>query len=194
MIDKKILHLAEYHNSILHNQTQSVKFPLSQEDQYIIQMMKYSIQPAQLKAVNAPWESAAGMAANQWGINKSIFLYCPAGDTINDLEVVINPSYEPLTTSAQDETWEGCFSVPLATGYIKRNTHVLVKYQNEDGEHIERELHGWDARVWQHENDHLNGYLYDDPRHHKFLDKRLFNNLNEVEKFYDEISKERRNK
>lgn len=174
----RLLKLAEYHDKILRTKTQPVQFPLSITDQQIIADMKYSIQPEQLLAAGAPWDGAVGMAANQWGIDKSIFLYCPSGDTVNDLEVIINPSYSTMPTSvisvkADDYEceWEGCFSVPGARGNIKRHKRVSVQYQNEQGTVIERELNGWEARVWQHENDHLNGLLYDDVNAGKCLEK-----------------------
>lgn len=194
----KLLKLADYNDPILHNKTEPVKFPLSIEDQQIIADMIYSIQPAQLKAAKAPWESAAGMAANQWGINKSIFLYCPSGDTIKGLTVVINPSYEAIGSILSvephvDTAWEGCFSVPLASGNISRNIKIKIKYQDESGLTIEKILTDWDARVWQHENDHLNGHLYDDPRTGKCLEKKTFNNLSEYEEFYEDIRTKRRN-
>ncbi len=196
---RKILKLAEYSDPILRTETQAVTFPLSVADQELIADMVYSIQPEQLLAAQAPWEAAVGMAANQWGVNKSIFLYCPTGDTIYDLEVVINPSYEAVhklaifNTSATGETsdWEGCFSVPLCVGNVKRNLHIKVKYQNMQGEIIEKELTGWPARVWQHENDHLSGFLYDDPRTGKCLEKKAFENPAAVDEFYAQVKGER---
>lgn len=192
----RLLQLAAYSNHILRTKTKPVRFPLSEEDKNIIADMQYSIQPAQLKAANAPWEAAVGMAANQWGIDKSIFLYCPTSDTVDGLEVVINPSYTMLgnTNNAdQDTEWEGCFSVPLAAGNIKRSLNIKVRYQNEQGDTIEKELSDWPARVWQHENDHLNGFLYDDQTAGKCLEKKTFASIAEVENFYAEI-KENRNK
>lgn len=195
----KLLKLAAYDDPILHNKTAAVIFPLSAEDKTIIADMIYSIQPEQLKAAGAPWEAAVGMAANQWGINKSIFLYCPSGDTIDDLLVVINPSYEAVrapvifANSANDATdWEGCFSVPLASGLITRDLKIKIKFQDQNGTHMEGELEGWEARVWQHENDHLNGHLYDDPRHGKCSRKEVFKSVAEVEAFYAEHRESRR--
>lgn len=184
-----LLKFADYHDPILHNPIEPVQFPLKPEDKQFIQDMKYSIQAEQLAKANAPWKGAAGMAANQWGMKRRIFLYCPEGDTVNGLEVVINPSYKPLSdpknpTPFQDDTWESCFSVPLATGNMRRYSHIEVTYQNEAGETIVRQLSGWHARVWQHENDHLDGFLYDDPRTGKCLEKIKFSSLQEVDEFY----------
>ncbi len=209
----RLLYLVDYDNEILRRPTEKVNFPLSQEDQDIIRDMRFSIQAEQLKKADAPWDAAVGMAANQWGINKSIFLYCPDGDSVNGLEVVINPSYEPIETSdsseqerneptkktmetlkTMNETWEGCFSVPLASGYIRRYQSIRVTYQNEAGETIHREISGFPARVWQHENDHLNGHLYDDPNTGKCLEKRTFSNLEAVDNFYEKVREERKRK
>jgi len=154
-----LIHVPRSH-PILHKPCEPVSFPLSVSDKQLIANMLYSIQPPQLKESKAAWDSAAGMAANQWGFDKKIFLYGPQRDNL--FEVIINPSYEPVD-STEDVAWEGCFSIPLATGQVKRFSKIRVKYYNEVGELFEKELTGWPARVWQHENDHLNGKLYDAP-------------------------------
>lgn len=193
-----LLTLVPYEHSILRKRTQDIKFPLSTADQQTIADMLYSIQPEQLLKAKAPWEGAVGMAANQWGIDKSIFLFCPEGNHQPDIEVIINPSYTPIvnilmTAASEDDEWEGCFSVPLATGYIHRHLKIKVKYQNIAGEIIEKELSGWPARVWQHENDHLNGLLYDDHVAGKCLEKHKFETIAKLDEFYDTI-REARNK
>jgi peptide deformylase len=190
LIKPKLLKLVAYENPVLRQKCLPVSFPLDQKLINLINDMVYSIQPEQLKAAGAPWEAAVGMAANQWGLNYSIFLYCPYGDSINGLEVIINPSYSPTADSTHSE-WEGCFSVPLATGNIRRYDNILAKYQTIDGKLVERELNGWEARVWQHETDHLNGLLYDDPHASKCLEKKTFTTVEEVEAFYDKIREER---
>ena len=189
------LKLAKYAESILRKKMEEVRFPLSEEDKQIIQNMKYSIQKEQLKAAGAPWDSAAGMAANQWGIDKRIFIYCPTGASEKELEVVINPHYTPIfdlpsQNAAVDDEWEGCFSIPLATGKVKRYTHIQVIYQNQKGETIKKELKGWYARVFQHETDHLDGTLYDS----KCSELHRFNSREEVDEFYAKIRAQREKK
>lgn len=195
----KLLKLADYNDPILRKKTAPVSFPLTEEDKQTIADMIHSIQPKNLIAANAPWEDPVGMAANQWGIDKSIFLNCPSGDTVHGIEVVINPSYEAKPTLAiiapsEQCDWEGCFSVPLATGNIKRSTKIKVKYQNLDGTVIEKVLNGYKARVFQHETDHLDGFLYDDPRTGKCIDKRVFKTRDEVEEFYLSLHEDRKKK
>lgn len=192
----RLLKFAEYNDPILRKKTAPVQFPLSTADKHIIADMIHSIQPEQIKAADGAWESPAGMAANQWGIDKSIFLYCPYGDTEN-VQVMINPSYETIPTLAiigpsEQTDWEGCFSVPLAAGNIKRSNKIKAKYQNERGEVIEKVLSGYPARVFQHETDHLNGFLYDDARTGRCLEKKEFPNLAAVDEFYDNLRSERK--
>lgn len=184
-----LLKLVPYDHPGLRKKTSKVNFPLSSEDQQIIASMLFSIQKKQLLAANASFESAAGMAANQWGIDRSIFLFCPEGNERGNVEVIINPSYAELSPQ-QDEAWEGCFSVPNASGKVKRYLRIKVKYQNVAGEWLEQELSDWYARVWQHETDHLNGCLYDDHTAGKCLEKVTFNNEAELEIFYNRMRSE----
>ncbi len=74
---------------------------------------------------------------------------------------VFNPQI--LSYSPKKETdWEGCFSVAKAGLFAKvdRPTTVKVKYLNHKAEAIERTITGLEARVFQHEYDHLQGQVF----------------------------------
>jgi peptide deformylase len=73
--------------------------------------------------------------------------------------VLLNPVVTPLST-ATEEDWEGCLSVPGLRGVVNR--HSLIRYTGFDpaGTPIERTAEGFHARVVQHECDHLIGRLY----------------------------------
>ena len=80
----------------------------------------------------------------------------------------INP--EILRRSPEEcWAWEGCLSVPGMRGWIKRPAAVQVRGFNRFGEMVSRDYSGWNARVFQHEFDHLEGFLFPyralDPRH-----------------------------
>jgi peptide deformylase len=45
---------------------------------------------------------------------------------------------------------------------IKRPQWVQVKYEDEEGETKEEHLHGMNARIFQHENEHMNGFIFKD--------------------------------
>src|SRR4051812_24566649 len=115
----RLLTLVDYNHPLLRQKVELVKFPLIEKDKNLISDMQYSIQASQLKKANAPWEQAAGMAANQWEINKQIFLFGVEENGVNKFEVIINPSYEPIkgieaNLALQSCRWESCFSIPLA--------------------------------------------------------------------------------
>jgi peptide deformylase len=72
---------------------------------------------------------------------------------------LVNPWLEPLTADIEDG-WEGCLSVPGMRGLVPRVTHIRYGGTLPGGETIDREAHGFHARVFQHEFDHLEGILY----------------------------------
>jgi peptide deformylase len=160
-----------------------------------IKDMCYSIQPAQLKEAHGAHESAAGMAANQWGIKKRIFIFTPEGSGENKkLEVMINPSYTPFLrhgerTPKLAAAFEGCFSVPLTTGIVNRYEAIIAIYYNPLGNKIERVMEGWEARVFQHETDHLNGKLFDGICDHysgpECVERIIFKDAAEMENFWE---------
>jgi len=166
-----------------------------------IENMCYSIAPAQLKKTNAAYDSAAGMAANQWGIKKRIFIFTPHGsDKLNSLEVMLNPSYIPYLNEGESlpkmvAAFEGCFSIPLTTGLINRYESIVAMYYSPQGKKIERVMHGWEARVFQHETDHLDGKLYDGQLDHfngpECLKRFVFKDADEMENFWIEMKKNR---
>jgi peptide deformylase len=57
---------------------------------------------------------------------------------------------------------EGCLSLPDYTGNVKRAAKIKVSAQNRMGQPIEIETKGFEAIVFQHEIDHLNGILFVD--------------------------------
>jgi peptide deformylase len=132
-----------------------------------IEDMCHSILPEQLKAANAAYTSAAGMAANQWGVKRRVFIFTPGGaETDTKPEVMINPSYIPYLRPNETEytlvaAYEGCFSIPLTIGLINRYDAIMATYHTPEGRKIERLMEGYEARVFQHETDHLDGKLYD---------------------------------
>lgn len=159
----------------------------------VIENMCYSILPQQLKAANAAHENAAGMAANQWGIKKRVFIYSPAGSEASR-EVMINPSYVPYLrpgekTPTMVAAHEGCFSVPLTTGVVNRFETIMATYYTPKGKKVECILEGFEARVFQHETDHLNGKLFDGALDNHAgppcWDRVIFKNKEEMNAFWE---------
>lgn len=90
-----------------------------------------------------PYFPAAGLAAPQIGISKSIFIFSFDRHPEN-LETVVNPFFVPLENTLI-EGWEGCLSVILSDGIWKlakvpRYEKIQVTYFNLEGEKIEKKI------------------------------------------------------
>jgi peptide deformylase len=81
----------------------------------------------------------------------------------NPLEflAIVNPRYTPLG-SGFAAFYEGCLSLNGLQAVVARHEQVLLEFQTPDGAAARREFSGWQARIVQHETDHLNGVLYVD--------------------------------
>ncbi|WP_255491635.1 MULTISPECIES: peptide deformylase [unclassified Actinotalea] len=75
--------------------------------------------------------------------------------------VLVNPAYEPVGTE-QVTFYEGCLSVQGWQAATPRWRSVRLTGADERGLPLDEVLHGWPARIVQHETDHLAGRLYVD--------------------------------
>ena len=75
--------------------------------------------------------------------------------------VIINPSYEPVGDQTRS-FYEGCLSFAGYQAVRRRWLGIIARWQDEDGNRHEERLHGWPARIFQHETDHLSGEVYID--------------------------------
>ncbi len=97
-----------------------------------------------------------GLAATQVGVLHRLFVYRVQVGA--PLAALVNP--EIVWSSREQEIGEeGCLSLPLVHVDVDRPIHVRVSAQDEFGEQILVEASGLEARVIQHELDHLNGVL-----------------------------------
>jgi peptide deformylase len=108
----------------------------------------------------------AGLAAPQIGVPLRVVIFGTGAPNPRypDAEVVaptvlINPEIEPIGEQ-MEEGWEGCLSVPGMRGLVPRYAEIHYRGVDEQGHGIERRVHGFHARVVQHEVDHLDGILY----------------------------------
>lgn len=132
--------------------------------------------------------SGVGLAAPQ--IGKSLRMFIVDGSPFADDEdedgepdpkakgmetfkkVFINPIIEEET----GEKWgfnEGCLSIPTIREEVFRKESIVVSYYDENWELKEESFEGYQARIIQHEYDHIDGILFTD--HLSPLKKRLLN-------------------
>ena len=64
--------------------------------------------------------------------------------------VIINPSYKP-TSDKTASFYEGCLSFDGYQAVRKRWLDITAEWDDEDGKHHSEPLHGWPARIFQHE-------------------------------------------
>jgi peptide deformylase len=100
--------------------------------------------------------NGVGLAANQIGLNKNLAaLYIEDKTKILVVANIIIIGY----TKEVDTLTEGCLSCPGMSVQMKRALGIRIECQKLNGEKINLEFTGYDARIVQHEADHLNGKL-----------------------------------
>tara|TARA_Y100001970_G_C13866924_1_gene667017 strand:- start:133 stop:762 length:630 start_codon:yes stop_codon:yes gene_type:complete len=157
----------------LQKKTKNVFFPLTDNTKNIIKDLIDTYQKI----------PCAGIAANQIGYDKSIFIglknYSEEIDSEeieekesnyneNDLdvneyadnyEIYINPQIDKIDKDSIQEEVEGCLSIPFLSLRIERYNKIKVRYYNEQGKAVKRTLSDFMSKLFQHELDHLNGQL-----------------------------------
>jgi len=97
-----------------------------------------------------------GLSANQVGIP---IQFCVISVENNTRQMAL---INPVIESKSDDTEllsEGCLSLPTVYIPVERHKQIVVKFQDLSGEEQVYEFTDLDARIVQHELDHLNGRL-----------------------------------
>jgi len=106
-----------------------------------------------------------GLAAPQVHVGLRLFIYkvpaSRAGEEAGQvpLTAVINPVLTPLGDNMSMD-WEGCLSIPGLRAAVPRFDRLHLSALDAAGQSIEKDVSGFEARVIQHEADHLDGILY----------------------------------
>ena len=176
----KDLNIAQIGHPILRNKTKDIPINDIKSDntQKIIEKM--------IKTMRK--HNGAGLAANQ--------IYEPIRICI--IEVLDNPRYKHLNTiplkilinprviikkdTATFNSYEGCLSVPNLRGKVRRYNSINVTYYTMDAKRITENIKGLESIVYQHEIDHLDGYLFTD----KVEDNSTLVTYENYQKYYEE--------
>ncbi len=103
-----------------------------------------------------------GLAAPQVGRDLQLFVWeveaaepgAPA-----TARAIANPMIEPESGELIYD-WEGCLSIPELRGLVPRHPAIRLHGLDRDGTPIDAIVEGFEARIVQHENDHLNGVVF----------------------------------
>ncbi len=140
-----ILEIRKYPDPLLNKKTQNLR-EITGIDKQLIRDMIETMKAAQ----------GVGLAANQVGVSKRIFVFNPSSDEWR-AEALINPV---IIKRRGSEKWEeGCLSLPGISENVRRFSYLLVKGLDINGKQYQFEARGLLARIIQHEIDHLNGIL-----------------------------------
>src|SRR6201995_3852557 len=96
------------------------------------------------------------LAATQLGVLRRLLVFQAAADS--EPSALINPKVE-WTSDELAIAEEGCLSLPKVTMDVERPLHARFPVRDVDGEPVTIEASGLEARVLQHEIDHLDGVL-----------------------------------
>jgi len=112
-------------------------------------------------------QGAVGVAAPQIGVSKRVIVFGTAYARRRKPEVdipdtvLINPSFTVLS-EAEATGYEGCLNCGDLMGPVPRAQEIEYAGYNMSGELVTKHATGLEARILQHEVDHLNGFLFFD--------------------------------
>ena len=94
-----------------------------------------------------------GLAANQIGVQKRLFVW----DVGDGPQVIVNP--QVIDSDGEWEFEEGCLSVPGLSWDIVRPKQIHIVGRDLDGNELSIDADELEARLFQHELDHLDGIM-----------------------------------
>jgi peptide deformylase len=108
-----------------------------------------------------------GLAANQVGVNERVLVMeCDSNKRYPKVDSVALQTYLNARivkySKKLEKGWEGCLSIPGYRGIVPRSKSVTFEAMTPDGKKVRKTIHGFEARIMQHEVDHLNGFFYVD--------------------------------
>jgi len=105
-------------------------------------------------------EDGVGLAAPQVGLSIRVIVVDPHEDGVEPVALV-NPTI--VARSAETEKGEeGCLSIPGVKDFVERPVRITIEGLDRDGNAVRIEADALQARVLQHEVDHLDGILFFD--------------------------------
>lgn len=127
-------------------------------------------------------KGAVGVAAPQIGISKQVIVFGTDYTKRRKPEIripdiaLINPSLKILSNEVQTD-YEGCLNCGEMMGQVPRAMEIEYSGFDIDGNQIIKKVSGLEARILQHEIDHLKGHLFFD----HVLDKETLTTMSELQ-------------
>lgn len=106
-----------------------------------------------------------GLAAPQVGHSLRVFVVDSTPMEDNEEDGLRQAFINPIMLSEEGDPWafeEGCLSIPGIREDVNRKPAIRIKYFDENWEEHEKDFDGFQARIIQHEYDHIEGILFTD--------------------------------
>ena len=121
-----------------------------------------AIQTAQEMVDLMDLHKGIGISAIQVGLDAQIFVMRPTQHSeLKEAFAVINPVIQKISEET-DSKYEGCLSYPNLILNVKRPIKLVTQFLDADAKECIIVLEGYDARVFLHEYDHLQGIEFTD--------------------------------
>jgi peptide deformylase len=122
-------------------------------------------------------QNGVGLAAPQVGLSWRLFVTRNPEDKESGV-AWMNPTLK-VTSTDEDIEEEGCLSLPEIRGDVRRPTGIQISGFDVNGDPAQESSDEFIARVWQHENDHLDGILIINKMSSmdRLINRRLIRNL-----------------
>ena len=144
--------ILKHPDTFLRQSTEEVKFPLSEENNIILDNMIKIMYQA----------NGIGLAANQIGYNRRMFVMDTSNER-NKPQTFINPIVLSKNNKKVKHT-EGCLSCPGELVTLQRSITVDLEWTCRHGKLQHKTFSYLPSKVVQHEMDHLNGKLIIDEK------------------------------
>ena len=171
-----ILKIAKMGHPILCKKAEKIKDPTSKDVKILVKDM--------LETLDDLGGVGVGLAAPQVHVSKQIIIFRILDDQEKESdEIKITALINPNITKISEETenqWEGCLSIPGMLGLVKRHSSISYEGFDISGNKIQRNAEGLEARIIQHECDHLNGIVFT----HRLVDKKAYGYTDEIEEYW----------
>ncbi len=129
--------------------------PITEVDVDVLELLESRMRDA-LEATG----SGVGLAAPQGGIGaRAVLVRVGARGDDPRTDLYVNPRIVERSDEGELD-YEGCLSIPGVCGLVRRSRAVVVEHGLVGAPHVRLEVEGFDARIFQHEVDHLDGALY----------------------------------
>ncbi|MGE5657235.1 MAG: peptide deformylase [Actinomycetota bacterium] len=151
----EILQISQLGNPVLRQQAQIIENIEDEQIQTLINNLMVTVQKANGVGIAAPQVAASNRLLIVASRPSPRYPHAPTMAPT----AMINPQILAHSSEVIKD-WEGCLSIPGIRGLVPRYQAIEIEYMTRDGKRERQELTDFVARIFQHEYDHLEGFVF----------------------------------